>query len=77
MEPEDDDDDEEFENEDGKENALANPEYESSDPALPIVPFLAKRLIRPRRIIRGIRRLRRRRRSRRRSWRGRKRHSRG
>ena len=76
MDPED-DDNEEFENEDGKENALANPEYESSDPALPIVPFLVRRLVRPRRIIRGIRRLRRRRRSRRRSSRGRKRRSRG
>ena len=76
MDPED-DDNEEFENEDGKENALANPEYESSDPALPIVPFLVRRLVRPRRIIRGIRRLRRRRRSRRRSSRSRRRRPRG
>ena len=76
MGPED-NDGEELENEDGKENALTNPENESSDPALPIVPFLAKRLIRARRIIRGIRRLRRRRRSRRRSSSGRNRRSHG
>ena len=79
MEPED-DDDEGFENEDGKENALANPEKETSDPALPIVPIVLRRLIRPRRVIRVgrrvIRRFRRRR-SRRGSSRRRRRRSRG
>ena len=79
MEPEN-DDDEELENEDGKENALADPENESSDPALPFVPIVLRRLVRPRRVIRVgrrvIRRFRRRR-SRRRSSRRRRRRLRG
>ena len=72
MGPED-NDGEELENEDGKENALANPENESSDPALPIVPVLkGVRLAR-----RLLRRLRRRRQGRRRSSRRRGRRSLG
>ena len=56
MGPED-NDGEELENEDGKENALTNPENESSDPALPIVPIVKGGLL----VGRLVRRFRRRR----------------
>ena len=46
MEPED-NDDEELENEDWEENALTNPENESSDPVFRrIIPRVGRRLIR-------------------------------
>ena len=46
MGPED-NDDEELENEDGKENALTNPENESSDPIFrKIIRRVGRRLIR-------------------------------